>query len=154
MAADVVGYSRLMRDDEAGTLAQLKTLRRELFDPKVAEYGGRIGKITGDGSLVEFPSAVDAVRNAVRTQAIIREHNRETPEDRRIVYRVGINVGDIIVEGDDIFGDGVNVASRLEGLCIPGEVYISGNVYEHIKDKLPMDFEDLGEQTVKNMGLT
>ena len=151
LIADVVGYSRMMEADEEGTRARLRKLHADIIDPGIAADGGRIVKTSGDGTLVEFPSAVDAVRNAVRTQAVIREHNRETPEDRRIVYRVGINVGDIIVEGDDIFGDGVNVASRLEGLCIPGEVYISGNVYEHIKDKLPMDFEDLGEQTVKNI---
>jgi adenylate cyclase len=151
LIADVVGYSRMMEADEEGTRTRLRKLHAEIIDPGIAADGGRIVKTSGDGTLVEFPSAVDAVRNAVRTQAAIREHNREIPEDRKIVYRVGINVGDIIVEGDDIFGDGVNVASRLEGLCIPGEVYISGNVYEHIKDKLSVDFEDLGEQTVKNI---
>ena len=151
LIADVIGYSRMMEADEEGTRARLRKLHAEIIDPGIAADGGRIVKTSGDGTLVEFPSAVDAVRNAVRTQAVIREHNREIPEDRKIVYRVGINVGDIIVEGDDIFGDGVNVASRLEGLCIPGEVYISGNVYEHIKDKLSVDFEDLGEQTVKNI---
>jgi adenylate cyclase len=151
LIADVVGYSRLMEADEEGTRARHRSLHAEVIDPNVAADGGRVVKTSGDGTLVEFPSAVDAVRNAVRTQAAIRRHNRDIPEDRRIVYRVGINVGDIIVEGDDIFGDGVNVASRLEGLCAPGEVYISGNVYDHVKDKLPVDFEDLGEQTVKNI---
>lgn len=151
LIADVVGYSRLMEADEEGTRARLRALHDEVIDPNVAADGGRVVKTSGDGTLVEFPSAVDAVRNAVRTQAAIREHNRDIPEERRIVYRVGINVGDIIVEGSDIFGDGVNVASRLEGLCAPGDVYISGTVYDHVKDKLPVDFEDLGEQTVKNI---
>ena len=151
LIADVVGYSRMMEADEEGTRARLRKLHADIIDPGIAADGGRIVKTSGDGTLVEFPSAVDAVRNAVRTQAVIREYNRATPKDRKIVYRVGINVGDIIVEGDDIFGDGVNVASRLEGLCKPGEVYISGNVYEHIKDKLPVAYEDLGEQTVKNI---
>jgi adenylate cyclase len=151
LIADVVGYSRMMEADEEGTRARLKALHDNVIDPNVAADGGRVVKTSGDGTLVEFPSAVDAVRNAVRTQAAIREHSRDIPEECRIIYRVGINVGDIIVEDDDIFGDGVNVASRLEGLCAPGEVYISGTVYDHVKDKLPVDFEDLGEQTVKNI---
>ena len=151
LVADVVGYSRLMEADEEGTRARLKSLHAEVIDPNVGADGGRVVKTSGDGTLVEFPSAVDAVRNAVRTQAAIAERNRDVPEDHRIVYRVGINVGDIIVDDDDIFGDGVNVASRLEGLSAPGEGYISGTVFDHVKDKLPVAFEDLGEQRVKNI---
>ena len=134
LIADVVGYSRLMEADEEGTRARHRSLHADVIDPNVAADGGRVVKTTGDGTLVEFPSAVDAVRNAVRTQAAIRQNNRDIPEDLQIVYRVGINVGDIIVEDDDIFGDGVNVASRLEGLCAPGEVYISGTVFDQVKD--------------------
>ena len=151
LIADVVGYSRLMEADEEGTRARHRSLHADVIDPNVAADGGRVVKTSGDGTLVEFPSAVDAVRNAVRTQAAIRQNNRDIPEDLQIVYRVGINVGDIIVEDDDIFGDGVNVASRLEGLCAPGEVYISGTVFDQVKDKLPVSFEDLGEQSVKNI---
>jgi adenylate cyclase len=117
----------------------------------VVADGGRVVKNTGDGTLVEFPSAVDAVRNAVHTQIAIRDLNRDVPESQRIVYRVGINVGDIIVEDEDIFGDGVNVAARLEGLCAPGEVYVSGTVYDQVRDKLDITFKDLGPQTVKNI---
>ncbi|MFP6748462.1 MAG: adenylate/guanylate cyclase domain-containing protein [Alphaproteobacteria bacterium] len=151
LIANVVAYSRLMEADEEDTRARLRSLHADVIEPYVTADGGRVVKTSGDGMLVEFPSAVDAVRNAVRTQAEIHRRNDDVPEDRRIVYRVGINVGDIIVEGDDIFGDGVNVASRLEGLCAPGGVYISGNVYAHVNGKLPVDFEDLGEQTVKNI---
>ena len=151
LAADVVGYSRLMGEDETGTLAALKAHRKELIEPKSAEYHGRIVKLTGDGTLMEFGSAVDAVLFAVDVQRAIAGRNAEVPEDRRITYRMGINIGDIIIDGDDIYGDGVNVAARLEGLADPGGVYVSRTVYEHIKGKVDLGFEDLGEQKVKNI---
>jgi adenylate cyclase len=151
LAADVVGYSRLMRADEAATLAQLKAIRRELIDPKIAEYGGRIVKTTGDGILIEFPSAVDAVQHAIDVQTSMRPLNADLSQDRRMEIRIGINVGDVVVEGEDLFGDGVNVAARLEGLADPGGICISGNAYEQVRDKLQAVFEDLGEQTVKNI---
>ena len=151
LVADVVGYSRLVEADEEGTRARLKSLYSELIDPRIAADGGRIVKTMGDGILVEFPSAVDAVRNALDIQGAVRRRNADVPERTRIEFRVGINVGDVIVEGDDIHGDGVNVASRLEGLCGPGEVYVSGTVYDQAAGKLAASFEDLGEQTVKNI---
>ncbi len=151
MAADVVGYSRLMEADEEGTRARLKGLHLELIDPRVAADGGRIVKTMGDGVLVEFPSVVDAVRNALFIQGAMRRRNADIPEDMRIELRVGINVGDVIIEGDDIHGDGVNVAARLEGLCEPGAVYVSGVVHDQTTGKLAVSFEDLGERTVKNI---
>ncbi len=151
MAADVVGYSRLMEADEEGTRIRLRALHLELIDPRIAADRGRIVKIIGDGVLVEFPSAVDAVRNALAIQGELQRRNAYVPEDNRIELRVGINVGDVIIEGDDIHGDGVNIAARLEGLCEPGEVYISGTVYDQAVGKLAAYFEDLGEQTVKNI---
>ena len=151
LAADVVGYSRLMRADEAGTLAQLNAIRRELLDPKIAEYGGRIVKTTGDGILIEFPSAVDAVQHAVEVQKAMARRNADIAESQRMEIRIGINVGDVIVEEDDLFGDGVNVAARLEGLADPGGICISGNAYEQVRDKLQIRFEDLGDQQVKNI---
>ena len=151
LVADVVGYSRLMEADEEGTRARLKSLYSELIDPRIAADGGRIVKTMGDGILVEFSSAVNAVRNALDIQGAVRRRNADVPERTRIEFRIGINVGDVIVEGDDIHGDGVNVASRLEGLCGPGEVYVSGTVYDQAAGKLAASFEDLGEQTVKNI---
>jgi adenylate cyclase len=151
MAADVVGYSRLIEADEEGTRASLRGLRRELIDPRIAADRGRIVKTMGDGLLVEFPSAVDAVRNALSIQGAIRRRNSDIPKDIKIELRVGVNVGDIIIEGDDIHGDGVNVAARLEGLCEPGEIFVSGTVYDQADGKLEASFEDLGEQTVKNI---
>jgi adenylate cyclase len=151
MAADVVGYSRLIEADEEGTRASLRGLRRELIDPRIAADRGRIVKTMGDGLLVEFPSAVDAVRNALSIQGAIRRRNSDIPKDIKIELRVGVNVGDIIIEGDDIHGDGVNVAARLEGLCDPGEIFVSGTVYDQADGKLEASFEDLGEQTVKNI---
>jgi len=151
LAADVVGYSRLMSANEAGTLAQLKTHRKELIEPKTAEYHGRVVKLMGDGTLMEFGSVVDAVHFAVDVQQAMAERNSKVPEDRRIAYRMGINIGDIIVEGDDIYGDGVNVAARLEALADPGGVCVSGTVYDHVKGKVELDFTDLGEQQVKNI---
>ena len=151
LAADVVGYSRLIEADEEGTRTRLRSLHSELIDPRIAADGGRIVKTTGDGILVEFPSAVDAVRNAVSIQAAIGDHNSELPESQRLVFRIGINLGDVIIEGDDIHGDGVNVAARLEGLCDPGAVYVSGSVFDQVNGKLDASFVDLGEQIVKNI---
>jgi len=151
LAADVAGYSRLMGMDEEGTHERLKAQRRELVDPKISEHSGRIVKNTGDGLLAEFPSVVDAVRCAAELQRAMIDREAGIPEDRRIKFRIGINLGDVIVEDDDIFGDGVNIAARLEALAQPGGLCISGTVYDQIRDKLPYVFEDLGEQSVKNI---
>ncbi len=151
LSADVSGYSRLMSGDEAGTLATLKAHRAELIDPTVAKFGGRIVKLMGDGALVEFPSVVDAVECAVAIQNGMAERNAEVPKDHRIVFRIGINLGDIIIDRDDIYGDGVNVAARLEGLAEPGGFCISGKVYEEVGNKLHTAFEDLGLTKVKNI---
>jgi adenylate cyclase len=151
LAADVAGYSRLMEADEEGTLAALRAIRRELGDPKIAEHRGRIVKTTGDGLLVEFASVVDAVRCAVELQRGMAEHNAAVPEAKRIEFRIGIHQGDIIVEDDDIFGDGVNLAARLEGLADPGGICISGRVHADVAGKLDVAFDDLGEQQVKNI---
>jgi TolB-like protein/class 3 adenylate cyclase/Flp pilus assembly protein TadD len=151
MAADVVSYSRLMGADEVGTLRKLKAHRRELVDPAIAGHRGRIVKTTGDGMLVEFPSVVDAVSCAVAIQRGMLSRNAEEAEDKRVIFRIGINVGDIIIDGGDIFGDGVNIAARLESLCEPGGLCISRAANEQIRDKLALSFADLGEQTVKNI---
>lgn len=151
VATDVVGYSRMMGKDETGTLVRLQALRKELLHPKIAEYGGRIVKTTGDGALIEFSSAVDAVQHAIDVQSAIAAWNADTPDDRRIVLRMGINVGDIIAADDDIYGDGVNVAARLEALAEPGGVCISRSVFDQVKGKLDLPFVDLGLQTVKNI---
>jgi adenylate cyclase len=151
LAADVAGYSRLMGADEEGTHEQFKTHCRELVDPKIKEHRGRIVKTTGDGILAEFPSVVDAVRSAVEIQRSMADRNAEAPEDTRITFRVGINLGDIIVDGDDIFGDGVNIAARLEALAEPGGICISRVVRDQIRDKLRYGFEDTGEHSVKNI---
>src|SRR5438874_4326191 len=151
IAADVVGYSRLMGDDEAGTLAALKTHRRELVDPKIAEHHGRIVKTTGDGMLVEFGSVVDAVRCAVDVPQSMCKLNTDMGADDRIELRIGINLGDVIVEGDDLYGDGINIAARVEALADPGGVFVSSTVYDHVRDRLPFAFQDLGEQQVKNI---
>jgi adenylate cyclase len=151
LGADVVGYSRLMGADETGTLEALKALRRDLIDPRIAEHRGRVFKLMGDGALVEFASAVDAVACAVEIQRALAEHNAERPEDRRIEFRIGINLGDVIVEGDDIYGDGVNLAARLEGLAEPGSVCIAEAVFTVVRKKLDLDFVDLGTKTVKNI---
>jgi adenylate cyclase len=151
LAADVVGYSRLMGADEVGTLAELKTLRTELLDPKVAEYGGRIVKTTGDGILIEFPSAVDAVEYAVDVQRSLGSRNAPVPDDRRIQLRIGINLGDVIVDGDDLYGDGVNIAARLEGLAKPGSIFVSEMTYGSVRNKLDVTFTDLGEHSLKNI---
>jgi adenylate cyclase len=151
LAADVAGYSRLMGADEEGTLERLKALRHELVDPKIAEHRGRIVKTTGDGLLVEFASVVDAVRCAVAVQQAMPERNTGFGEDKRIELRIGINLGDVIVEGDDLYGDGVNIAARIEALADPGGVFVSNTVHDQVRDRLPFAFEDLGEQQVKNI---
>jgi adenylate cyclase len=151
LAADVAGYSRLMGADEEGTHARLKAHLGQLVDPKIKEHGRRTVKNTGDGLLVEFPSVVNAVRCAIEIQRAMVDRNAEIAEDRRILFRVGINLGDIIVEDDDIFGDGVNIAARLEALAAPGGICISGSVHDHIGDRLPYAFDDIGEQSVKNI---
>jgi adenylate cyclase len=151
LAADIAGYSRLMGVDEEGTLRQLKAHRKELIDPKITEHRGRIVKTTGDGMLVEFVSVVDAVRCAVDIQRSMVERNTEVPTETRIQFRIGINVGDIISDDNDIYGDGVNVAARLEALADPGGIDVSRNVHDQVRDKLSFSFEDMGEQTVKNI---
>ena len=151
LAADMVGYSRQIRADEEGTIAALKTLRAIIIDPKIAEHNGRIVKLMGDGMLAEFASVVDAVRATVESQQAVAEYNSSLPEDKRIEFRVGINLGDVIIDGDDIQGDGVNVAARLEGLAQPGGICISGSVHEQVRDRLDVPFEDMGEQEVKNI---
>jgi class 3 adenylate cyclase/pimeloyl-ACP methyl ester carboxylesterase len=151
LAADVVGYSRLMQADEVGTLEALKAHRRALVDRTIAGHRGRIVKTTGDGALVEFASVVDAVGCAVAIQRGMVSRNASVAEDQRIVFRIGINVGDIIIDGDDIFGDGVNIAARLEALCDPGGLCISRAANDQIRDKLSLAFADMGEQAVKNI---
>jgi adenylate cyclase len=151
LAADVVGYSRLMGIDEIGTLRALQAHRRELIDPTIAAHRGRIVKTTGDGLLVEFPSAVEAVACAISVQRGIALRNAGVAEDKRLTFRIGINVGDVISEAGDIFGDGVNVAARLESLCERGGLCISRAVRDQVRDKLPVTFDDLGEQQVKNI---
>jgi len=151
LAADVAGYSRLMGADEEGTLERLKALRRELLAPKIAKHHGRIVKTIGDGLLVEFASVVDAVRCAVEVQQAMPERNADFAADHRIELRIGINLGDVIVEGDDLYGDGVNIAARIEALADAGGVFVSNTVHDHVRDRLPFVFEDLGEQQVKNI---
>src|SRR5580692_6209434 len=151
LAADVVGYSRLMGADEEGTHERLKAHLGELIEPKIAEHRGRVVKNTGDGLLAEFSSVVDAVRCAAEVQRAMADRNAETSEDKRITFRVGINLGDVIAEPNDIYGDGVNVAARLEALAEPGGICISRVVRDQIRDKLPYPFEDQGEQSVKNI---
>ena len=151
LAADVAGYSRLIGADEEGTLARLKAYRREVIDPKIAEHRGRLVKTTGDGLLVEFASVVDALRCAVEVQRGMSERNATAPPDNRIEFRIGVNVGDIVVEDDDIFGDGVNIAARLEGIAEPGRICISARVQEDAAGRLDPGFEDIGEQALKNI---
>ena len=151
LAADVVGYSKLMGRDEEGTLATLTAHLAEHIEPCIAEHRGRVVKTTGDGLLAEFASVVDAVRCAVAFQEGMAKRNSDTPVDHPIEFRIGVNLGDVIVQDDDVYGDGVNVAARLENLCEPGSVYVSGTVYHHVAGKLPAEFDDLGEQTVKNI---
>ena len=151
LAADVAGYSRLMGADEEGTHERLKAHFRELINPKITMHGGRIVKNTGDGLLAEFPSAVNAVRCAVEIQRAMVDQDADAPEDKRISFRIGVNLGDVIVEPEDIFGDDVNIASRLEALAEPGGIYISRAVRDRIGERLPYSFEDIGEQSVKNI---
>ena len=151
LAADVVGYSRLMGANEVGTLTALKQHRTEMIDPCIASNGGRIVKLTGDGILVEFPSVVSAVECATQVQREMRARNADVPDDRRIEFRIGVNLGDVIIEDDDIFGDGVNVASRLESVARPGGVAVSSSVRENVGNKLDVEFEDMGEQDLKNI---
>jgi len=151
LATDVVGYSRLMEADEEGTQEHLKILLRQLVNPKIKEHRGRIVKNTGDGMLVEFGSVVDAVRCAVDMQCRMIDRNVELSEDKRISFRIGVNLGDVIVESEDIFGDGVNIAARLEALAEPGGICASRVVYEEVAGKLDVTFEDMGEQSIKNI---
>jgi adenylate cyclase len=151
VSADVAGYSRLMGRDESGTLAALRAHRRELIDPKIAEHNGRVVKTTGDGLLLEFASVVDAIRSAVDMQCGMAERNAGVPAEQQIQFRVGINVGDIIIDGDDIFGDGVNIAARIEALAEAGAIFVSGKVYEEVRRKLDLAFDDLGEMELKNI---
>lgn len=151
IAADVVGYSRLIRENEAGTLASIKAHREDLIEPIVSARKGRIVKLMGDGLLIEFASAVEAVQCAIEFQYFIGLKNKDVPEKNQIHYRIGINVGDIVVENDDIYGDGVNVASRLEGLAVPDGIYMAASVFDQVKDKLDLNIEDLGLHEVKNI---
>src|ERR1700756_1583311 len=151
LAADVAGYSRLMGQDEEGTHERLKAHLREWVNPKIGEHRGRIVKNTGDGFLAEFPSVVDAVRCAVEVQRGMADREPEVPDERRIRFRIGINLGDVIAEEHDIFGDGVNVAARLEALAEPGGICVRRVVRDQVRDRLDLAFEDLGEQSVKNI---
>ncbi|WP_173520214.1 adenylate/guanylate cyclase domain-containing protein [Ensifer sesbaniae] len=151
MAADVVGYSRLIRTDEDGTLAALKALRTDLIGPRIADHHGRVVKLMGDGLLVEFASVVEAVRAAAEMQQAMAERNAAVSEEQRIEFRVGINLGDVAIDGEDIYGDGVNVAARLEALAEAGGVYVSEAVYDQVRDRLELRFEDLGKQQLKNI---
>jgi adenylate cyclase len=151
LAADIAGYSRLMGADEAGTLARLKEYRRELIDPKNKKYRGRVVKTTGDGILIEFPSVVDAVSCSIEVQRGMRERNADVPTEERIEFRIGINLGDVIIEGRDLYGDGVNIAARLEGLAEPGGICISQTVLNHARGKIALEVDDLGERALKNI---
>src|SRR5215510_12810250 len=144
LAADVVGYSRLMERDEADTFERLRAHRKELFEPEIGNYRGRIFKLMGDGLLAEFGSVVDAVECAAVLQRAMAQRNDGLAEERRIDVRIGINLGDVMVEGDDLIGEGVNVAARLQGLAEPGGIHISGSVYDQVKNKLPFICDDLG----------
>ena len=150
VAADVAGYSRLMGLDEVGTAHTLRE-HRKVTDALVAKHGGRIVKTTGDGVLLEFPSVVDAVECAVAMQAAMAQRNEGVPQDLRMLFRIGINLGDILIEGDDILGNGVNVAARLEGIAEPGGICISSSAYEQVRGKVTVEFDDLGEQRLKNI---
>ena len=151
LAADVAGYSLLMGADEEGAHERLRGHLRELVDPKIKEHRGRIVKTTGDGVLAEFASVVDAVRCAGEIQRGMADRDLDLAQERRLRFRIGVNLGDVIVDGDDIYGDGVNIAARLEGLAAPGGVCVSGTVRDHIGDRLPYAYEDMGQQSVKNI---
>src|ERR1051326_8851098 len=154
LAADVAGYSRLIGTDEEGTLQRLRSIRAEVIDPKIAEHRGRLVKTTGDGLLVEFGSVVDALRCATEVQRELAQRNSDEHDAERIEFRIGIHQGDIVVEGDDILGDGVNIAARLEGLAAPGGICVSGRVQEDTAGRLGLAFDDLGEQVLKNIAGT
>jgi TolB-like protein/class 3 adenylate cyclase len=151
LAADVVGFSRMMEADEAATLAALKARRKQVLEPMVAKHQGRVFKVTGDGVLVEFASAVSAVQCAVDLQQAFAEANKNVPDDRRIVLRIGVNLGDVMVEGGDLYGDGVNIAARLEAIAEPGGILVAGTAHDHIGTKIKTGFEDIGSQTLKNI---
>ena len=151
LAADVVGYSRLMERDEAGTLAALKARRSEILQPLVSKHRGRVVKVMGDGVLVEFTSVLNAVQCGVQLQEAMAAANSTLPEDHRILLRVGINLGDVIVEGSDLYGDGVNIAARLEALADPGSVFVSDKVRQEVAGKFGLAFDDLGQQSLKNL---
>jgi adenylate cyclase len=151
LSADVVGYFRLMGMDEAGTLSRLNALRRQLIDPTIAAHSGRIVKLMGDGALVEFASAVDAVSCAIEIQRKLREHNSGGTKSAPIQFRIVINVGDIIIEGDDILGEGVNIAARIEGIAEPGGISISEDAWRQVQGKVAANFVDAGEQSLKNI---
>jgi adenylate cyclase len=151
LCAGVVDYSRLMGEDEVGTLAALKTHLAEFIDPTIAAHHGRVVKLMGDGILVEFPSAVDAVECAASVQRGMAKRGADQPEDRRIVFRIGVNIGDVIIESDDLYGDAVNIAARVESLAQPGGVLISGSVHEQVHKKTSLTFVDMGKRDVKNI---
>jgi adenylate cyclase len=151
LAADVVGFSKLIGEDEAGTLAALREIRKEIVNPVLAEHGGRVFKLMGDGMLAEFPSAVQALRAAMSIQERLRQRNAEAPPGRRIEVRIGVHQGDVVVEGSDLLGDGVNIAARLEGLAEPGGICVSGRVHEDAAGKIALDAKDMGEQNLKNI---
>jgi class 3 adenylate cyclase len=150
LAVDVVGYSRLMGEDEAGTAKAVRE-HREAARPIVADLGGRIVKTMGDGLLLEFPSVVAAVECAIAIQTLMVERNADTPDNKRIHYRIGVNLGDVLIEGEDILGDGVNIAARLEGICEPGGIFISGSAFDHVRGKIDARFVDLGQKSLKNI---
>lgn len=151
VAADVAGYSRLMGADEEATIAALRSHRQQVIEPKLAQHHGRIANTAGDSFLIEFASAVDALRCAIDIQRDITDRNTDIPEDRRLVFRIGINVGDVVSQGDDLLGDGVNVAARLEGAAEPGGIWISRSARDQVRDRLDVELEDLGEIEVKNI---
>src|ERR1700750_2784253 len=151
VAADVVGYSPLMRRDESGTLARLRKNRSEHLDPVLSKYGGRLVKLTGDGALIEFASAVDALSAAIEFQQAIAEANSDQPEDTALVFRMGLHLGDLIVEGDDLYGDGVNIAARLEAEAPAGGILISRTVHEAVTGRVKATFDDLGNLALKNI---
>jgi adenylate cyclase len=152
LAADVVGYSRLMEQDEAGTLTALKARRKEVLEPLVTHHQGHVFKLTGDGALIEFASAVNAVECAVALQHAMAAANEGLANDRWIVLRIGINLGDVMVEGGDLYGDGVNIAARLEGIAEPGTVLVSSTAFDYVRNKVRVGLEDLGTRNLKNIG--
>ena len=151
LAADIVGYSRLMEANEEGTLAILRQNRRELLDPTVARHRGRIFKVAGDGFLIEFPSVVDVLRCAMEIQASMPARNSGLPEDRHLCFRMGVHVGDVLIEGDDVYGEGVNIASRLEGIAAPGTICLSEDAYRQVRSRLDLLVNDLGQTRLKNI---